>query len=49
MKLSVIGQGYVGLTVSVGAANSGHQVIGFDIDEELIKNLINGLSSGIGW
>ena len=42
MKVSVIGQGYVGLTVSVGAANSGHQVIGFDIDEELIKNLIKG-------
>ena len=42
MKVSIIGQGYVGLTVSVGAANSGHQVIGFDIDEELIKNLIRG-------
>jgi len=42
MKVSVIGQGYVGLTVSVGAANSGHQVIGFDIDEALIKNLIKG-------
>jgi UDP-N-acetyl-D-glucosamine dehydrogenase len=42
MKISVIGQGYVGLTISIGAANTGHEVIGFDINEELIQNLING-------
>jgi UDP-N-acetyl-D-glucosamine dehydrogenase len=42
MKVSVIGQGYVGLTISVGAANAGHKVVGFDINNELIKNLKNG-------
>ncbi len=42
MKVCVIGQGYVGLTISIGAANAGHEVIGFDINQELIQNLING-------
>ena len=44
MKISIIGQGYVGLTISIGAANAGHEVIGFDINRELIQNLINGLT-----
>jgi UDP-N-acetyl-D-glucosamine dehydrogenase len=44
MKICVIGQGYVGLTISIGAANAGHEVIGFDINQELIQNLINGLT-----
>jgi len=42
MKVSIIGQGYVGLTISVGAANAGHQVNGFDIDDRLIQNLTQG-------
>jgi UDP-N-acetyl-D-glucosamine dehydrogenase len=42
MKVSVIGQGYVGLTISIGAASAGHEVVGFDINDKLIKNLING-------
>lgn len=42
MKVSVIGQGYVGLTISIGAASAGHKVIGFDINEELIANLKKG-------
>jgi UDP-N-acetyl-D-glucosamine dehydrogenase len=42
MKISVIGQGYVGLTISIGAASAGHEVIGFDINDTLIKNLIDG-------
>ena len=42
MKVSVIGQGYVGLTISTGAAKAGHEVVGFDINEKLIKNLIEG-------
>jgi len=42
MKISVIGQGYVGLTISIGAANAGYEVIGFDINNELIKNLRKG-------
>jgi UDP-N-acetyl-D-glucosamine dehydrogenase len=44
MKICVIGQGYVGLTIAIGAANAGHEVIGFDINQDLIKNLINGLT-----
>lgn len=42
MDISVIGQGYVGLTVSIAAARVGHRVVGFDIN----KNLINDLSNG---
>jgi len=42
MKVAVIGQGYVGLTVAVGAAHAGHQVIGFDINTRLINDLSNG-------
>ena len=39
MKVTVIGQGYVGLTVAVGAAAVGHSVVGFDINEKLIADL----------
>lgn len=42
MKISVIGQGYVGSTVALGAAEAGHQVVGFDIDEKLISDLLDG-------
>ena len=42
MKVSIIGQGYVGLTISVGAAKAGHQVNGFDINDRLIQNLTQG-------
>jgi UDP-N-acetyl-D-glucosamine dehydrogenase len=44
MKVSLIGQGYVGLTVAINAARSGHEVIGFDIDELLVKELILGVT-----
>ena len=43
-KVAVIGQGYVGQTLSVGAANAGFSVVGFDHNSELITNLINGRS-----
>jgi len=42
MKVTVIGQGYVGLTVAVGAAKSNHQVIGFDVNKELVTELSRG-------
>jgi UDP-N-acetyl-D-glucosamine dehydrogenase len=42
MKVSVIGQGYVGLTVALGAASAGHEVIGFDTNPNLIESLICG-------
>lgn len=42
MKFTVIGQGYVGLSLAIGAARVGHDVIGFDIDENLVANLLQG-------
>ena len=39
MKVSIIGQGYVGLTLAITAANSGFEVIGFDVNKELIEDL----------
>ena len=44
MKLAVIGQGYVGLTLSIGAANAGHKVVGLDINKDLINKLLRGSS-----
>jgi UDP-N-acetyl-D-glucosamine dehydrogenase len=40
MKVSVIGQGYVGLTLAIGAAEAGHKVIGVDLNTELVSSLI---------
>ena len=31
MRVAVIGQGYVGLTISVGALSAGHDVVGVDL------------------
>lgn len=42
MKITVIGQGYVGLNISIGAAKAGYTVIGIDHDSALIRNLSNG-------
>jgi UDP-N-acetyl-D-glucosamine dehydrogenase len=44
MKVSVIGQGYVGLNLSIFAASVGHSVIGYDLDEKLILKLKNGIT-----
>ena len=44
VKVTVIGQGYVGATLAVGAAEAGFNVIGFDIDKNIISNLCNGIS-----
>ena len=44
MKITVIGQGYVGLTVAIEAAKANHKVIGFDTNLEVIQNLKNGLT-----
>lgn len=44
MRVSVIGQGYVGLTIAVGAAGAGHEVLGFDINPSLISQLNAGTS-----
>jgi UDP-N-acetyl-D-glucosamine dehydrogenase len=39
MKVAVIGQGYVGHPLALAAAKAGHEVIGFDIDLDLISKL----------
>lgn len=44
MKVSIIGQGYVGLSLAVSAAKSGHEVVGFDINESLVAQLAAGKS-----
>ena len=44
MCVAIIGQGYVGLTIAVGAAGSGHKVIGFDVNEGLVAALNSGIS-----
>ena len=44
MRVVIIGQGYVGLTIAVGAAGAGHEVIGFDVNSDLVKALNSGVS-----
>ena len=44
MKVAVIGQGYVGLTIAVSAAQVGHTVFGFDLDQSVVKRLNAGKS-----
>ena len=42
MRISVIGQGYVGLTIAISAAKSGHEVVGFDNNAVLATCLNSG-------
>ena len=44
MRVTIIGQGYVGLTVAIEAAKAGHQVVGFDVNGELVMQLKTGKS-----
>ena len=44
MRVAIIGQGYVGLTIGVGAAGVGHSVVGFDVNEQLVTALNAGTS-----
>ena len=44
MKVAIIGQGYVGLTIAVSAASAGHSVVGFDVNEGLVAQLNAGKS-----
>ncbi|WP_044210242.1 nucleotide sugar dehydrogenase [Flammeovirga sp. OC4] len=44
-KLAIIGLGYVGLPLAVEFGKQGFSVIGFDINSERIKELINGEDS----
>jgi len=42
-KVAIFGMGYVGLTLAVSLANKGHQVLGIDINQELIEQLNSGV------
>lgn len=44
LRVTVIGQGYVGLPISIAAAEAGFFVSGFDIDIEKINKLRQGIS-----
>lgn len=44
MRVAIIGQGYVGLTIAVGAAGAGHSVVGFDVNAGLVAALNSGRS-----
>ena len=44
MKVSIVGLGYVGLPIAINAAVAGYSVGGFDIDENKIIKLRNGIS-----
>ena len=44
MKVCVVGQGYVGLPLSLAIAQSGREVIGIDSNSELVTNLNHGIS-----
>ena len=44
MRVAIIGQGYVGLTIAVDAATVGNQVVGFDVNTELVEQLNAGVS-----
>jgi UDP-N-acetyl-D-glucosamine dehydrogenase len=43
MKVSIIGQGYVGLTISAFAAKH-YQVVGFDLNAKIVSDLNKGIS-----
>jgi UDP-N-acetyl-D-glucosamine dehydrogenase len=44
MRVAIIGQGYVGLTIALGAAGAGHSVVGFDVNDGLVEHLNSGKS-----
>ncbi len=45
MKVSIIGQGYVGLPLAIAAVQAGHEVVGIDLDRALTQKLALGNSS----
>jgi UDP-N-acetyl-D-glucosamine dehydrogenase len=44
MRVAIIGQGYVGLTIAVDSAASGHHVVGFDVNPALVTQLNSAVS-----
>jgi UDP-N-acetyl-D-glucosamine dehydrogenase len=43
MRVGIIGQGYVGLTISAFASKH-HEVVGFDLNSKVVSELNNGIS-----
>ena len=43
MKVCIIGQGYIGLPTAALFARNHCEVVGVDVNEEMIKNLNNGI------
>jgi len=43
-KICVVGQGYVGLPLAMRCVEAGHDVVGYDLDEERVKSLTVGES-----
>ncbi len=41
-RISILGLGYIGLPTAIVAAQSGYEVLGFDIDQEKIKHINGG-------
>ena len=39
MKIAILGQGYVGQSIGFEAAKSGHEVIGLDLDQEIVSRI----------
>ena len=44
IRVGIVGLGYVGIPLSLGFANQGIKVIGFDVDQNKIKLISNGES-----
>jgi UDP-N-acetyl-D-glucosamine dehydrogenase len=44
LKISIIGQGYVGLPLAMAFSNAGHEVTGFDLDSGKVEKLNKGIS-----
>jgi len=44
MRVGVVGQGYVGLTITQGSLGAGHEVVGFDLNQDLVAMLSAGHS-----
>jgi UDP-N-acetyl-D-glucosamine dehydrogenase len=44
MKVSIIGQGYVGLPLAIAGVQAGHDVVGIDLDTQLTAKLAAGKS-----
>ena len=45
MNICVLGQGYVGLPISIHAAQAGYTVYGYDISEDKLKELKEGITT----